>query len=90
MSDILELLRKALQTELSTEVGRIDLAFGVIAAAAVALLYADDLMTRIGDWILLLLKRQPGPDRAGHKLAAVICLLVYFAVSVVICSGRIK
>jgi len=90
VSDILELFRKALETELSTEVGRIDLAFGVIAASAVALLYADDLVTRIGDWILLLLKRKPAPDRPGHKLAAVICMLVYFAISLLICSARIK
>ena len=84
MSELPELLRKALELELSTDAGRINLAFGTLVIAALILLYAGDLFTEIGDFILKLFRRDPGPDRPGHKLAAFIFTIVFFVVSLLI------
>lgn len=76
-----ELLRGALELELSGNVGRINLAFGIVAAVLVTLFLAKKWVEAIGILVLRLFGRRGGPKGERDNLIAVLSLLVYFILS---------
>lgn len=84
MEEFLKLLQHALDGELSTGIGRINLVFGVLVAGMVVLLYAGSAIEEIGEFVLRLFNKQGSQKAESDKTKAVISVIVFFVLSLVI------
>jgi hypothetical protein len=86
MSDepLIQILKQALEGETTSPIGRINLAFGVIAVVMIVLLWMDSALEQVGDFLLRLFGREGRPKSDSDKLLAILSVLIFFALSLLI------
>jgi amino acid transporter len=89
LKELFELLSQALRGEISTPVGQINLAFGVIVVGMVVALLTGHAIEHIGDFILRLLGRRPRPPEAHDTKFAIISVILFFVISLIIVAASL-